>query len=109
MDVAMTSRVRNSNTFGLTLTLDQLKRVYVALFCRLQTGGCTAFADIDQDDLLLDIQTQLQHAAAEQGVDCTDHAAWEAFLGITHPASCPRRGHGIAPDDTGPRPSQANG
>ncbi len=75
----------------LSLSLDQLKRIYVALFCRLQTGGCTAFEDFDQDDLLLHLQTYLQQQATAQGVDGTRHDDWERFLGITHPRSCPRR------------------
>lgn len=87
----------------LTLSLEQAKRVYTALFCRIQTGGCTSFADLDQDDLLLELQSYLQKRAAEQGVDCTDHAAWEAFLGITHPASCPKR------TDDAPRQKESDG
>jgi hypothetical protein len=78
----------------LSVSLDQLKRVYTALFCRLQTGGCTSFDDLEKDDMLLTIQGFLQREAAAQGVDCTVHEDWEAFLGITHPPSCPRRGSG---------------
>lgn len=87
----MITRTPDGEQVTLTLSVDQLKRVYVALFCRLQTGGCNAFEELDHDDLLLDLQRYLQRVAADEGVDCTDHAAWEAFLGITHPRSCPRR------------------
>lgn len=78
----------------LDVSLDQLKRIYTALFCRLQTGGCSSFDDLDKDDLLLTVQQYLHQEATRQGVDCADHAAWEQFLGITHPRSCPRRGSG---------------
>lgn len=77
--------------FQLTVSLEQLKRIYTALYCRVQTGGCNAFADVDQDDLLLTLQTQLHKQAAAQGVDCLARDEWETFLGITHPASCPRK------------------
>jgi pantetheine-phosphate adenylyltransferase len=86
----MALKPRENGKVELGLSLDQLKRVYVALFCHLQTGGCTAADDLD-DDLLLKLQTYLQGQAAAQGVDCTNHADWEEFLGITHPQSCPRR------------------
>ncbi len=83
---------QDAGQIELTVDLNQLKRIYTALFCRLQTGGCTSFEDLDQDDMLLQIQEHLQQQAARQGIDCTDHAAWEAFLGISHPPNCPRRG-----------------
>jgi len=73
----------------LRLSPEQLKRLYVALFCKLQTGGCTAFDELE-DDLLLQMQSYLQRYAAAQGVDCTAHDQWERFLGITHPQHCPR-------------------
>lgn len=91
MDDRMDVRKGQHGTIELSLSLDQLKRIYVALFCRLQTGGCNAYEDLDRDDLLSQLQSTLQQRATAEGVDCTDHAAWEAFLRITHPRSCPRR------------------
>ncbi len=82
---------RGNNDVQLNVSLDQMKQIYVALFCRLQTGGCDAFELLDQDDMLLTLQSYLQQRAAEQGIDCTVHEEWEQFLGITHPRSCPRR------------------
>lgn len=95
----MDLRATGGGRVELSLSLEQAKRIYTALFCRLQTGGCTSFTDLDQDDLLLTLQTFLQREAAAQGIDATDHLEWERFLGITHPASCPRRG---ADDSPGP-------
>ena len=96
-DPFMYLRAQEGGQIELNVSLEQLKRIYTALFCRLQTGGCTSFDDLEKDDMLLTIQGCLQRAAAEQGVDCTVHEEWEAFLGITHPRSCPRR----AGDTTG--------
>lgn len=87
---------REQGDVELHVTLGQLKRLYTALFCRLQTGGCSSFDDLDKDDMLLTIQNHLQRQAADQGVDCTVHEDWEAFLGITHPPTCPRRTSGAA-------------
>ena len=81
----------------LTVSLEQLKRIYTSLFCQLQTGGCKSFEELE-DDLLLDIQRFLQKEAAAQGVDCTNHDAWEEFVGIRHADTCPRK-----PEDA-PRP-----
>lgn len=91
-------RHKDSDLVELNVSLEQLKRIYTALYCRLQTGGCRSFVDFDDDDLLLTIQSYLQKEAAVEGVDCTDHAEWEAFVGITHPATCPRKGTGHTAD-----------
>ncbi len=92
----MELRESSAGQIELRLSPEQLKRLYVALFCKLQTGGCTAFDELE-DDLLLQMQSYLQRYAAAQGVDCTAHEQWERFLGITHPQHCPR---GILPADT---------
>ncbi len=96
----MEIRATGGGRVDLSLSLEQAKRVYTALFCRLQTGGCTSFSELDQDDLLLALQTFLQREAAAQGIDATDHGEWERFLGITHPVSCPRRGVAEPPGPT---------
>lgn len=95
----MQLRQNDRGQIEFDVSLDQLKRIYTALFCRLQTGGCQSFQELERDDLLLDIQGHLQKQAAAQGVDCTDHAEWEAFLGITHPPTCPRRTPAPADND----------
>ncbi|MBI5863581.1 MAG: hypothetical protein HZB38_03550 [Planctomycetes bacterium] len=71
----------------LALSLDQLKRIYVALFAHLRQAPLD---DLDEDDLLLRIQTYLQRKAREAGVDATDHAQWDAFVG-NNGRSCARR------------------
>jgi len=75
----------------LTVSLRQLKTLYVALFRRLHAAGPAAFDDIDEDDMLLTIQTYLQRKAREAGVDATDHSQWEAFLGVQDAPSCEQR------------------
>lgn len=94
----MELRERQGGEAALSLSLDQVKRIYTALFCKLQTGGCGSFDDLENDDMLLTLQKYLQKQAASEGVDCTDHAAWERFLGIRHPQSCPRKSS-RRPDD----------
>lgn len=75
----------------LGLSLEQLKKIYVALFRRLHDSGFHAIDELDEDDMLLTIQTFLQRKAREAGVDCTDHAEWEAFLGIADSPTCEQR------------------
>ena len=84
-------RSKDTETFELGLSLEQLKKIYVALFNRLHDSRLAAIDELDEDDMLLTIQTCLQREARKAGVDCTDHAAWEAFLGMHDMPSCERR------------------
>jgi hypothetical protein len=70
----------------LGLSLSQAKKVYVALFRALHAGG--RIDDLDEDDMLLTLQTYLQRRARLAGVDATDHSAWDAFLGIVDSVPC---------------------
>lgn len=79
---------RNSDTIELTITVQQAKQLYLALFQRLRNAGPAGFDDFDEDDLLLDLQTYLQRKAREAGVDSTIHAEWEAFLGSNAKGAC---------------------
>lgn len=87
----MLLRSRDGRTIELTVSLSQLKKLYVSLFRRLQETGAAGLDEIDEDDMLLTMQTFLQQRAAEQGVDCTIHSEWEAFLGMTDTPSCRQR------------------
>lgn len=42
-------------------------------------------------DVLESMQTKLQAAAQADGVDVTDHAAWDAWLGNENAPSCTER------------------
>ncbi|MBL8880067.1 MAG: hypothetical protein JNG88_13190 [Phycisphaerales bacterium] len=87
----MLLRERSAETIELHASLSQLKKLYRALFAQLHAGGGLNIDDLDEDDMLLTLQTYLQKRATAAGVDCTDHSAWEAFLGITSAPSCETR------------------
>lgn len=87
----MLLRQRDVESIDLTLSLSQLKKIYIALFRQLHAAGQEGFDALDEDDMLLTLQTYLQRRAREAGVDCTIHADWEAFLGMSGPASCAHR------------------
>ncbi|TWT46181.1 hypothetical protein RAS1_26290 [Phycisphaerae bacterium RAS1] len=87
----MLLRQKDRDTVDLSLSLSQLKKLYVALFRQLHDAGPAGFDDLDEDDMLLTLQTYLQRRAGEQGVDCTIHRDWEAFLGVNDAPSCEQR------------------
>ncbi len=85
-------RERAANEIEVRLTLSQIKKLYVALFRRLHDGGAAAMLDeVDEDDMLLTLQSYLQRRAAQAGVDGTIHSEWERFLGIEDAPSCAAR------------------
>lgn len=84
----MLLRERDDEMVELHASLSQLKKLYIAMFQQLHTSGGRNIDDIDEDDMLLTLQTYLQRRAAQADIDCTDHAAWEAFLGIRGAPSC---------------------
>ncbi|MCG3127456.1 MAG: hypothetical protein CHACPFDD_02316 [Phycisphaerae bacterium] len=89
----MLLKERPDGRVELTVSLSQLKNTYVAMFRQLHAGGMSVDA-LDEDDMLLTLQTFLQRKAAAAGVDATIHAEWEAFLGVRGAPSCEQRfGH----------------
>ena len=84
-------RGKSGESIELGLSLSQLKKIYIALFNRLHDSRFSAIDELDEDDMLLTIQTYLQREARQAGVDCTDHSAWEAFLGIQDAPTCEQR------------------
>ncbi|MFN0138195.1 MAG: hypothetical protein ACKVS9_18985 [Phycisphaerae bacterium] len=84
----MLLKQRDADSVELLTSLSQLKKMYVALFRQLHTGGIDAFDALDEDDMLITLQTYLQRRAREAGVDCTNHSEWDAFLGIQDAPSC---------------------
>lgn len=80
-----------SGEVELRVSLAQLKTLYLSLFRQLHSAGPEAFDALDEDDMLLTLQQYLQQQAKAAGVDCTDHAAWEAFLGVNEAPSCAAR------------------
>ena len=86
----MLLRERDGDAIELTVSLRQLKKLYLALFRQLH-AGLEDLDEIDDDDMLLTMQQYLQKRAAEAGVDGTDHSQWEAFLGVRGAPSCEQR------------------
>jgi len=56
--------------------LDELKLVYRVLHSRL-----ASHLDLLDSGFFADLQTCLQRRAQADGVDVTDHGAWDAWLG----------------------------
>lgn len=56
--------------------LSELKVVYRSLHAHLMDH-----IELMDTDFFTDLQSWLQHVAAQQGVDVSDHAAWDAWLG----------------------------
>lgn len=87
----MRLREKSANEIELGLSLPQVKSLYLALFRQLHAGGADSFELFDNDDMLLTLQTYLQRRAKAAGVDCTNHAAWDAFLGVVDAPTCESR------------------
>lgn len=87
----MLLREKAGDQIDLTVSLSQLKKLYLALFRQLHRSGPDAFDAFDEDDMLMTLQSYLQRRARESGVDCTDHAQWDAFLGVEDAPSCAAR------------------
>lgn len=79
---------KQQNRFALDCSLDELKRIYHALFSQLRADS---EVDIDESDLLLDIQVVLQREAQAEGVDVSTHSEWSRFLGDSSVAPCEQR------------------
>lgn len=87
----MLLKQRDGSHVELLLSLSQLKKLYLALFRQLHAAGPEAFEEFDEDDMLLTLQTYLQQRATAEGVDVTNHADWERFLGVLDAPSCEQR------------------
>lgn len=87
----MLIKERDPDTLDLTVSLGQLKKIYLALFRQLHQSGPATFDAWDEDDMLMTLQNYLQRRARLAGVDGTNHAEWDAFLGATDSPSCERR------------------
>ncbi len=55
--------------------LPELKLVYTSLHAHL-----LEHVELMDTDFITDLQTWLQHVAAQQGVDVGNHAAWDQWL-----------------------------
>lgn len=87
----MLLKEHSSDSVELRVSLSQLRKLYLALFRQLHGRGLAAIDELDEDDMLLTLQMYLQRKAREAGVDCTDHSAWDAFLGVEDAPSCADR------------------
>lgn len=56
--------------------ISELKVVYRSLHAHLMDH-----LELMDTDFLTNLQSWLQHVAAQQGVDVSNHAAWDAWLG----------------------------
>lgn len=86
----MMLREKSADTIELSVNLSQIKKLYIALFRQLHRVRAD-FDDLDEDDMLLTLQTYLQRQAAKAGVDGTIHEEWERFLGMSDGPSYERR------------------
>ena|GEM_PF-5085425 len=53
----------------------ELKLVYISLHAHL-----LEHVELMDTDFITDLQSWLQHVAGQEGVDVSDHAAWERWL-----------------------------
>jgi hypothetical protein len=91
LEVFMLLKERDEDSIELTVSLSQLKSVYLALFRQLHAKTADAFDVFDEDDMLLTLQAYLQERAAAAGVDGTNHSEWDRFLGVNDAPSCETR------------------
>lgn len=67
--------------------LDELKLAY-----RVLHKGLLAHIELMDSELLSDLQSHLREAAALDGVDTSDHGAWDAWLDGDAAPPRPQRG-----------------
>lgn len=92
-------REQSEDQVDLRVSLSQLKKIYLGLFRQLHQSTPANFDEFDEDDMLSTLQNYLQRRAAAAGIDGTDHAKWDAFLGVVDAPSCgERRTHRRPPD-----------
>ncbi|MEE2829842.1 MAG: hypothetical protein VX498_11695 [Myxococcota bacterium] len=60
------------------------------LIYRTLHGALTENLDLMDSDFLSELQTWLRNVAASEGVDTSDHAQWDAWLG-GKPVACEER------------------
>lgn len=87
----MLLREREDGELELRVSVSQAKKLYLALFRQLHEGGARAFEAFDEGDMLSTLQAYLQKRAGVEGVDATNHAEWDAFLGVRDAPSCETR------------------
>jgi hypothetical protein len=75
-----------ATTIDLAAATDEWKVVYRVLHAHL-----TSHLELMDCEVFADLQRALQTRARAEGVDVTDHAAWDAWLGHEDPATCDER------------------
>ncbi len=78
----------------LRVSESQIKKLYLALFRQLHAASLEDFDALDEDDMLLTLQSFLQSRARAAGVDVSNHTEWDAFLGVRGAPSCEQRFRG---------------
>lgn len=84
----MLLREREDGMVDLVVSLSQLKTIYGSLFRQLHGSSAEAIEALDEDDMLLTLQSYLQKRARQDGVDATQHAEWAEFLGFENGPKC---------------------
>ena len=77
--------------------LSELKVVYRALHAHLLDH-----LELMEGEFLTDLQSWLQLLAAQQGVDVSNHAQWDAWLGNAHQSCEERVANRVVVDLQGP-------
>lgn len=67
-------------------SLDELKLIYRVLHQHL-----SEHPELMDTHFLLELQAYLHRQATAEGIDGTDHGAWDAWLGNPSPLSCASR------------------
>jgi hypothetical protein len=73
-------------TIDLAGSVGDWKLVFRVLHAHL-----TSHLDLMDCDTFAELQRRLQAQARSEGVDVTDHAAWDAWLGNVDAATCEER------------------
>ena len=76
----------SDETVRFDVSLDDMKLVYRVLHAHLAEA-----IELMESDLFMGLQTALQARAKREGVDVTDHAAWDAWLGNVDAEPCDER------------------
>lgn len=76
--------------------LDAYAPAELKLIYRVLHAALMQHSDLLDAEILHDLQTELQRRARAEGVDLTDHAAWDRWLGNAE-VSCEERMRGRRP------------
>ena len=76
----------NDRMLRFEAPVDEMKLIYRVLHANLAQN-----IELMDSAFLHSLQTALQELAGREGIDATDHGAWDAWLGNEDAASCEER------------------